>query len=319
VQEETALEDKQAELFGLTVPSQSWREEIAEAENSWLSPKALQHCVSIYLSVAADTPGSFLLGDKPLRTLRLSQEIRAKLLKDFFQLARSTDPVARRWEKWLKGADPLLRVTFDQETAAAEPKVAYLDVLHPLVRQSARYMQRSDAVRVALTVSSESFPPGRYAFALYRWRKVGVRADDALVAIASDPGLDNAVMSLLEAAADSPDDRLPDPAAISRIEDRHHERWHTARANHMVENRGLVQHREQSLTTSHRARCKLLEDQIANATNERIRRMKEGEMARAAYSYERRTAELQKQVDNADIHATLVVEGTLEVTQEGAP
>ena len=41
VQEETALEEKQAELFGLTVPNQSWRKDIAEAESFWLSPEAL--------------------------------------------------------------------------------------------------------------------------------------------------------------------------------------------------------------------------------------------------------------------------------------
>ena len=122
VQEKTALEEKQAELFGLTVPNQSWREEIAEAESFWLSPEALQRCVTAYLSGVAETDGDFLLGDKPLKTLRLGQKIRVRLLGDFRSQPRSTDPVARQWEKWLRGADPLLPVTFDQETAAAEPK-----------------------------------------------------------------------------------------------------------------------------------------------------------------------------------------------------
>ena len=74
VQEETALEEKQAELFGLTVPDQSWREEIAEAESFWLSSAALQRCVTAYLSGVAETDGDFLLGDKPLKTLRLGQK-----------------------------------------------------------------------------------------------------------------------------------------------------------------------------------------------------------------------------------------------------
>ncbi len=315
VQEETALEEKQAELFGLTVPNQSWREEIAEAESFWLSPEALQQCVSGYLSSIAETPSGFLLGDKTLKTLRLGQKIRARLREDFRRQPRSTDPVARQWEKWLRGAEPLLSVTFDQETAAAEPKAVYLNVLHPLVRQAAQHLQRSDAVQVNLTVPSESVPPAAYSFALYRWRKVGVRADDTPVAVASDPRLDGAVLSLLEKAAAAPAGTPTGAAAADWLDERHHDQWRTARANHMAENRDLVQHRERSLTVSHQARCTLLEDQIQNATNEKIRRMRVAELERANYDYERRIEELQRLENSADIHATLVVEGVLEVTR----
>ncbi len=318
VQEESSLEEKQAELFGLTIPNQTWREEIAEAESFWLSPTALQRCVSNYLSNVAESRTGFLLGDKPLRTLRLGQGIRAKLLDDFRSLSRSSDPVARQWEKWLKGADPLLSITFDQQTAAAEPQAVYLNVLHPLVRQAAQHLQRPSTIQAHLTVSSTSVTPDTYAFSLYKWRKVGVRADDTLVAIASDPRLDDAVMSLLEAAADKPDGTPPHTGAPLRLDGRHHERWRAARADHMAENRELVQHRELSLTTSHRARCTLLEDQINSATNAKIRRMKEAELHRANIDYQRRLAELQRLADSADIHATLAVDGTIEVTRSNA-
>ena len=313
VQEEDALEEKQAELFGLTVPTQSWRQEIAEAESFWLSPESLQRCVTAYLSSMAETDGGFLLGDKALKRLRLGQKIRAKLLEDFRSQPRSTDPVARQWDKWLRGADPLLAVTFDQEAAAAEPNVVYLNVLHPLVRQAARHHERSEAVQVRLVASSEAVPPGKYPFALYQWRKVGVRSDDTLLAVASDPKLDGAVMSLLEKSADEPAVTELDETSIDQLDKRHHSEWRSARANHMAENRELVQHRRQSLSTSHRARCKLLEDQIVNATNDKIRRMKEGELARANYDYESRVVELEKLAQSADIHATLIVCGIFRI------
>ena len=316
VQEETALEEKQAELFGLTVPNQSWREEIAEAESFWLSPEALQRCVTAYLSGVAETGGDFLLGDKPLKTLRLGQNIRARLLGDFRSQPRSTDPVARQWEKWLRGANPLLRVTFDHETAAAEPKAVYLNVLHPLIRQAARCLKRSKPVQVSLIASSEAVPPGEYPFALYQWRNVGIRSDDTLMAVTSDPKLDGAVMSLLEVAADAPAGAPADEAAIERLDKRHHGEWRAARANHMAANREFVQHRRQSLGTSHRARCKLLEDQIGTATNDRIRRMKQSELARASYDYEHRVAELERLAESADIHATPVVQGYLKITAD---
>lgn len=316
VQEETALEEKQAELFGLTVPSQSWRQEIAEAESFWLSPESLQRCVTSYLSSMAETDGGFLLGDKSLKRLRLGQKNRARLLEDFRGQPRSTDPVARQWEKWLRGTDPLLPVTFDQRTAAAEPKAVYLNVLHPLVRQAARHHEPSKIVQVSLVASSDSVSPGKYPFALYQWHKVGIRSDDTLMVVASDPKLDGAVMSLLETATDEPARTEPGDAAIDQLDKRHHSEWRTARANHMAENRDLVQHRRQSLSTSHHARCKLLEDQIGTATNDKIRRMKEGELARANYDYEGRVAGLERLAESADIHATLLVQGVLRITRD---
>ena len=171
IQEESALEERQVELFGLTVPNQSWREEIEAAESFWLSPGALRRCVSVYLSELVETGSEFLLGEKPLKTLRLNQRTRARLLDDFKRQLRSTDPVARQWEKWLKGTNPRLSVTFDQETAAAEPNAVHLNVLHPLVRQAARHQERSEVVRASLTASSESLPAGEYSFAVYHWRQ----------------------------------------------------------------------------------------------------------------------------------------------------
>ena len=315
VQEETALEEKQAELFGLTVPNRSWREEIAEAESFWLAPEALQRCVSSYLSGIADSRGGFLQGGKPLKTLRLGRDVRSALLDDFRRLPRATDPVARQWERWLRGAEPLLPVTFDQETAAAEPKAVHLDVLHPLVRQAARHLERSEAVHVNLTVPSDSLPPGDHRFALHQWRKVGAQPDDSLVAVASDPRLEACILSLLEEAADAPGKAPSNPAATDRLEERHHALWRAARANHVAENRKLVEHRVQSLTISHRARSTLLEDQIEGATDGKIRRMKEGELARADRDCEPRIRDLKRLADSADIHATLVVQGVLTVTR----
>ena len=186
------------------------------------------------------------------------------------------------------------------------------------MRQAARHLERSEAVQVNLTVPSDSLPPGDHRFALHHWRKAGAQPDDSLVAVASDPRLEACILSLLEKAADASGKAPPDPAATDRLEERHHALWRAARANHVAENQKLVEHRVQSLTISHRARTKVLEDQIESATNEKIIRMKEGELARADRDYERRTGDLKRLADSADIHATLVVQGVLTVTQDDA-
>ena len=315
IQEEHALEEKQAELFGLTVPKQTWRQEIEDAETTWLSPRALQLCVSIYLSGLMKAEGEFLLGKKPLKTLRLNQNVRATLLGDYRRLPRSNDPVSRQWEKWLKGAAPLLPVTFDQETAVVEPSSVHLNVLHPLVRQAARHQERSKAVHVSLIASSGSLPTGVYTFAIYQWHKVGVRSDDTLIAISSEPKFDCAVLSLLVGAVDAHREAPVDDQTLDMLDRRHHDVWTVERENHMAENREMVQHRLQSLNVSHRARCKLLEEQVQRATNDKIRLMKESELTRATIDYDRRVVDLENAANSADIYVTQIVFGMLTVTR----
>ena len=101
IQEEQQLESRQSELFGLNVPKQSWKDEIEAAESFWLSPTAIQACVGTYLAKHLGEDSNHLLGEKPLKTLRISQSARATLLDEFRRLPRSTKPIARDWEKWL--------------------------------------------------------------------------------------------------------------------------------------------------------------------------------------------------------------------------
>ena len=316
IQEEQALEAKQSELFGLNVPNQSWRDEIRAAENFWLSPIALQACVSAYLAERLASDMEYVLGDKPCKTLRLSQEARSTLLADYRKLPRSVEPVAREWEKWLKGSQPMLAISFDQEAAAENTKVAHLSVVHPLVRQAARFLEITEPKYFSLCVTSADLPTGSHHFALYRWAKHGFKQDEALVAVADDPQIESALLGLLQADGESSAAGLPNASQCDALDARHHRKWSEAQANHIAENQQIVEHRIQSLTVSHRARCKAIEDQVKRATNDKIRLMKESELARANADFTRRMAELQVAANSGDIRATAVVFGTLTVERE---
>jgi superfamily II DNA or RNA helicase len=316
VREEQELESKQSELFGLNVPNRSWRDEIQAAETFWLSPVVILGAVTTYLAARLGSDLDHLLGDKPLKTLRLSQEARGLLLDDYKRLPRSIEPVAREWEKWLKGAQPTLSVTFEQEAAAENPKTVHLSVVHPLVRQAARFLEITEPKYFTLAVQSNELPLGTHHFALYRWTKDGVRPDELLVAVADDPQLEVSLLALLQSGGAPSPEPLPDAAECDALDARHHHRWAEAQANHIAENRQLVEHRIQSLTVSHRARCKAIEDQVTRATNDKIRLMKESELARAHADFNRRMAELQQAANTGDIRATPVVFGTLSVARE---
>ncbi len=310
VQEEQKLESKQMELFGLSVPNQTWRDEIEAAESFWLSPDAIQGCVATYMAARQGDDTQHILGGKPLKTLRLNQEAREVLLTDYRRLPRITEPVARQWDKWLKGNQPTLSVTFDQETAAENPKVVHLSVLHPLVRQAAQSMEITKPRYCALSARSNEVPPGTHEFAIYRWKKRGIRPDELLVAVADDPQLEALLFDLLRSAIDSDVSPLPKPGSF---EEKHYERWRAARNKYIAENRQFVEYQTHSLKVSHRARRKSIEEQLAYATDDKIRLMRESELNRANTDFNRRAEELRQSVRTADILTALVVFGTLSV------
>jgi superfamily II DNA or RNA helicase/uncharacterized protein YuzE len=314
VREEQELESKQAELFGLNVPSKSWRDEIESFETFWLAPASIQRTVTTYLAARLGSDAQHLLGDKPLKTLRLSQEARALLLNDYRRLPRSIEQVARDWEKWLKGAQPTLSVTLDQRTATENTKAVYLSILHPFVRQAARFLEIAEPKFCSLAVVSKEIPAGKHHFALYHWTKDGIKSDEVLVPVADDPNLETSLMAVLQTALDSSPQFLPEREECDDLDTRHHAKWIDAHNSHLADNRKLVDHRVQSLKVSHRARCKTIEDQIARATNEKIRLMKESELLRANADYDRRMAELQQAGNSGDIRTLPVVFGTLTIS-----
>jgi ATP-dependent helicase HepA len=315
IQEEQQLETNQAELFGLNIPKESWRQDIEAAESFWLSPAAIQQCIYSFLAARLGDSAEHLLGDKPLKTLRLNQEARSTLLGDFQGHPRPTEPVARAWQKWLKGIHPTLSVTFDQDTAAENPEAVHLSVFHPLVRQAAQTLKVDAPVCASLTTTApHGVDPGKYHFALYSWKKRGVRIDETLVPVATDPILEEQILSLLETASDDlAEDHLAH-AEQDALEQKHHAKWLAAQADHIAANRQQVEHRIQSLTASHRARTKAIEDQIERATDDRITLMKQSELARANVDYDRRIELLRTAAESGDIHATAILFGIILIT-----
>lgn len=181
------------------------------------------------------------------------------------------------------------------------------------MRQAARQLDQPEAVRVHVAVQSDAAAAGDYPFALYRWQKRGVKVDETLIAVSTEVALEDAMMTLLSKATDAPEGAASDMTQFDALDARHHGKWSAAQANHIAGNRELVEHRIQSLIVSHSARCTLLEDQLAVATNDKIRLMRQGELTRAKADFERRLAELQRAAESGDIHATPVVMGVLTV------
>ena len=249
----------------------------------------------------------------PLKTLRLSQDARNSLLRDFQQLPRQNTPVYREWETWLKGSEPHLSVTFEPDCASQNPKAAFIMPLHPLVKQAATSFDTQHRVTTTLKAQTGEVPAGRYEFAVYQWRFHGIRDDLTLKPIASSPAITPYLDRLLEKAVDAAtnDRAVSTPAAWDELDAQHHALWSEARAQHQQRTRELAAYRRESLSTSHQARLALLQEQLNQTSDEKLQRMRRSQIDAAQADYERRIQELNRAMERADIIAEPVAYGVL--------
>lgn len=315
IQEQEELEQRQMELFGIRFPEDQMKKEIEEASSFWLSPVSIRRLVTLYLQRTCGKEQDFILGEKPLKTLRLSQEVRSSLLRDFQQLSRQNNSTYREWENWLKGSDQHLSITFESECASQYPKTTFIMPLHPLVKQAAVAFDKGKRVVTALKVTSNEVLAGRYEFAIYQWQLHGIREDLVLQPVASSETVTAHLAGLLEKAEEATiDERGGGGSPVwDDLDAQHYRLWSEARAKHRRRTQELAEYRRESLATSHRARISLLEEQLKQANNEKIQKMRQSQIAAAAADYARRTQDLDIAIERADVIAGPVAYGVIHV------
>ncbi len=316
IQEQEALEQKQKELFGIRLPQDQMNKEIEDATSFWLSPVSIQRLITLYLQRVCGRDQEFILGEKPLKTLRLSQEARNILLQDFQHLSRQNNSVYRDWETWLKGGNPHLLITFESDCAIRHPEAAFIMPLHPLVKQAALSFDTKQRIITKLMVKTDKVPSGRYEFAIYQWRFHGVREDLILQPIASSDLVTENLNHLLEKAIDfsSTDSEDIDLSAWDKLDAQHYKLWVNAREKHRQRTQELAGYRRESLSTSHQARIALLEEQFRQATNEKIQKMRQSQIDAAEADFARRIQEIDISMERADIIAGPVAYGVIYIS-----
>ena len=186
VQEQEKLEQGQLELFGIQLPRDQMKQEIEEATSYWLSPSSLHRMVTLYLQNTCGKEQAYILGDRPLKTLRLSQHARNSLLRDFQQLPRQNAPLLSRVGNLAEGKRTAsarhVRAGLCQPESASRLRHAAAPA-----GQAGRLVIRSRATGNygTLKVHTREVPAGRYEFAVYQWRYYGIRQDLVLKPIAS--------------------------------------------------------------------------------------------------------------------------------------
>ena len=320
--EQERLEEGQREMFGLRVSERRWSDDVQAASSYWLRPAAIETLVTQYLRSVLGEEQSHLSGETAGRTLRLSQAARDVLLREFNAMGRQDGSDYRDWERWLKGEDTRLRVTFESDHASRHRDATFLTPLHPLVRQAARRLagEGEAKARTALVAESPQVPSGRYGFAIYRWMVRGIREDLELRSVVESDALTSTQMDHLfqvarsAASGESEVTFGVDGAGVDEI---HHRQWTAAMKEQRLRTEALSRHRKESLDVSHRARVAALKEQIENAQEAKILRMREAQLTNAGADYEERRRSLEAATDRADIVADAVAYGVIHVVEGG--
>jgi ATP-dependent helicase HepA len=311
VQEQMLLEEQQATLFGLSVPKQD-EELIKSASSFWLTPPRIRNLIERYLSALDGGRSYKLQGRQPMVSVQLNQEMRNRLIEDFKAVSQ-LGAVDRSWERWLKGSDPYLRITFDPATADEDRSATFVTPTHPLARQAAKSLDPSATLSCSVLAKSSTVAAGRYPFAIYRWKILGVTESFAFQPVCESEEHAKTLLGLLEGAIAAQDASAIAAAEEGRIEAIHYRVWMSSRGEHIESVTRSAEVRLASLKASHQARVALLEEQRDQATDARIRRMKEGQLEAANRDYERRRSELERVAGQAEIVAEAAVLGVLYV------
>ncbi|OGX36313.1 MAG: hypothetical protein A3D87_07190 [Omnitrophica WOR_2 bacterium RIFCSPHIGHO2_02_FULL_50_17] len=313
IREQEDLEQRQLELFGIRLSEEQIKKEIDEASSFWLSSGSIRRLVNLYLRETCGKEQEFILGENPLKTLRLSQEARIALLHDFQKLSKQDATSYREWENWLKGGNPHLILTFESECALEHPESVFIMPLHPLLKQAATSFEKRKRVVTALKVTSKEVPAGRYEFAIYQWQFHGIREDLVLRPVASSEVVTAHLSILLEKGEEAPKDEAVGLGTFAwdELDAQHYKLWSGARDKHRQKTRELAQYRRESLSTSHRARMSLLEEQLKEASDEKIQRMRQSQISAAEADYSRHIQDLDIAMERTDVTAEPVAYGVI--------
>jgi len=190
--------------------------------------------------------------------------------------------------------------------------------LHPLVKQAAMSFDWKKRVVTALKINSDEVPPGNYEFAIYQWKFHGIREDLVLQPVASSVATTRHIADFLEKAEEAPKNGLDGVGtpAWDDLDSQHYSLWAEARDKHRQRTRELAEFRRESLSTSHQARMSLLGEQLEQANDEKIKRMRQAQITAAESDYARRIQELDIAMERADVTADPVAYGMIKI--EGA-
>ena len=276
MQELSKLEDEERALFGFDLSNYTAAKEIKDAESPWVSPLSIQRLVERYLRDRLGE-GQYIIGASELKQIRLSREARLTLLEDFRRLSNIKSALKRRWENYLKGSEPMHRLTFTSETASRERR------------------------------------EGTYPFSIYAWSYVGLNPMFRVVPICENELLAAELTDILQDADTSTTSITVDKGTWAGLEGMHIALWQREKETYLTGIQSTANYKLESISSNYRNRKRTLEQEIRDAFDEKIRRMYQSELSTATEKYQIKVDEINDRASRADIHTSLIANGIIEI------
>ncbi len=313
INELEALENEQGELHGLSLPSKDWEQELKNAQSLWLSPRLIRHTLNYFLREHLEQENEPLTGSSDIYSLRLSREAKLKIREKFSKLSKKNNPALLNFFRWLEGDEQTMKIAFSAEKLSPEENVTFINVLHPLLREAANYFKNAPSFIVHLKVKDVDVPKGRHPFALFSWNKMGSSTDWVITSIAADSKIRENLLDLLAISSDEENSEDLKVNEEKMLTDLHYTIWETQKKVFVEKSKALINFKLQSMKSSFETRSNRLKSLIANANDEKIKRMRIGELERGRINFERKQMDFDSQIQKVDIIHSIIARGTITV------
>lgn len=313
VQELTRLEEEEKELFGFDLTEFTTSQEIRQAENPWLTQQCLQRLIENYIRERVGS-GTYIIGEAAMKNLRLSATARGILRDDLRKLPGSRNALRKKWEDYLSGKKPNHTLTFDSDAAMKDKDSFFITAMHPLAKQAAEYFTKSEEPYLRLRYYSQDIPSGDYVFSVFAWKYTGFNTYTKLITVCENETIANELPYILEEAVNV-DDKSDGAYDWSALEDRHVMLWLEERDKHKRDVKETITFKLESLVNTHRNRVRSLEQQVRDAFDDNIRRMRQSELETVQENFSRKVASIKQTAEQAEIYTTLLVNGVMTVLE----
>lgn len=325
-EEQRRLESEGNNLLGLDT---SFTEEVDTliAQGRFVKPDDLRQMIAKFL--AQPSFGGQITADSRhpgLYRLRLNKDGRTTLLEKAREL-NNFNRTTRMFVDWLEGSEMYWTITFDQQTALENRDIPFVTPIHPLARLATHYWANIDEPLVTqILIHDNSLPSERYLFSCDLWETVAVRPETQLVSqvwnlerscLAPEVA---GILGRLLSNAEQPSEFIDiEPRsielAIQQLDEAAHQQRLDALAALRERNDNLLNNKLASLDSYYQSRHTKVENDLRQATNERIIKMKEAEARRLQRNYETKRRELENRRE-ADIVSKRIAVGILVVKED---
>lgn len=315
VQELNKLEQDERSLYGFDLSNYIQNKDVQDAESLWISPDSISNLVDSFL-VNFLGDGEYIRSNKmnELRTLRISGDKKKLLIDDLTTMKQlAPNSVAKLWRAYLKSNSAQLRITYDAATAKDNRNVAFFTQMHPLVLQAAKHECELLPCEIGISISDDSIPAGDYEFVIYAWKYVGLRPDIKLIAVSDNEAVRDNVLNFMQYASDYSFDDSEHASKWDDLDQLHYKNWQDAKDEYVDLVREDCDFRVEQLRQTTTKREIIIKGQIANATDDRILRMRNAQLDNLRKHFEEQKKMLEDAIQKADIHTQPLVKGVLHI------